>query len=94
MEETFNDTLRERKYRVRIIKKFKSAVDLKVRQDIFVVNDHCQCPKLELREQYVIMGTVEKISITDVRLLIPARPYAWIWKSRMEAGLESITCDN
>ena len=91
---SFNDALQERKYRVRIIKKFKSAVNLKVRQDIFVVNDDCHCPKLELRGQYVIMGTVEQVSISDVRLLIPVRPYVWMWKSRMDAGLESITCDN
>lgn len=94
LQASFNDTLRERKYRVRIIKVFKNIVDLKVQENIFVVNDDCQCPKLELREQYVIMGTVETISITDIRLVIPPRPFVWMWKSRMETGLESVICGN
>ena len=94
LESSFNETLHERKYRVRVIKILKSAVDLKVREDIFVANDQCKCPKLELREQYVIMGTMVKVSITDTRLVIPSRPYVWKWRSRMEEGLKSITCDN
>ena len=94
LKASFNDTLRERKYLVRIIKDFKSIVDLQVRENIFVVNDECQCPNLEVRKQYVIMGTVETISITDTRLVIPPRPFVWMWKSRMEAGLKSVTCGN
>lgn len=94
METSFNDTLRERKYLVRIIKEFKSTLDLQVREDIYVVNDDCQCPKLEVQEQYIIMGTVKVISIRGTRLVIPPRPFVWMWKSRMKAGLESITCDS
>ena len=75
---------------------FKSIVDLRVRENVFVVNDDCQCPKLEVRKQYVIMGTVD--SITDIRLVIrlviPQRPFVWMWKSRMKAGLESVSCGN
>ena len=67
---------------------FKSTADLGIRESIFVLNDDCQCPKLKLRKQYVIMGTVE----TDMRLVIPQRPFVWIWKSRMKAGLESVSC--
>ena len=93
---SFNDTLQERKYRVKIIKVFRSVVELKEREDIFVLNDYCQCPRLELRGQYVIMGTVEQVSVTHVRLLIPPRPFVWIWKSRMEAGFQTISdiCDH
>ena len=73
---------------------YRSIVDLQVRENIFVVNDDCQCPKLELRKQYVIMGTVETFSITGIRLVIPPRPFVWMWKARMETGLQSVTCGN
>ena len=73
---------------------FKSTVDLQERENIFVVNDDCQCPKLEVRKQYVIIGTVETICTTDIRLVIPQRQFAWMWKSRMKAGLESVSCGN
>lgn len=98
LKSSFNGTTQERKHLVRIIRVFRSrrVVQLKERQKIFVhvVNDYCQCPNLSLRKQYVIMGTVEQISITEFRLLIPPRPFVRLWNSNMEARFQSIICDN
>ena len=79
-----------------IITAFRNLVELRERQEIFVKNDYCQCPKLLLQEQYVIMGRAEQISVTEARLLIPQRPFVRIWQANMEARFKSIgeICDN
>ena len=94
LQSTFDNRTQERRYLVRVITVFRSLVDLKTRQEIFVQDDYCQCPRLFLRKQYVIMGTAEQIS--ELRLLIPQRPFVRIWQTNMKARLKSIgdICDD
>ena len=79
---------------------FKSKRKLQGRDDIFVFNDYCHCPKLQIREQYVIMGKERNTGLEDLgansQLVIPPRPFVWKWRSRMTAGLKSIRdiCDS
>lgn len=96
LQSTFDNRTQERRYLVRVITLFRSLVDLKTRQEIFVQDDYCQCPRLFLRKQYVIMGTAEQISVSELRLFIPQRPFVRIWQTNMKARLKSIgdICDD
>ena len=96
LQSTFDNRTQERRYLVRVITVFRSLVDLKTRQEIFVQDDYCQCPRLFLRKQYVIMGTAEQISVSELRLFIPERPFVRIWQTNRKARLKSIgdICDD
>lgn len=93
---SFNNISQERKYLVKVKTVFRSLVEIKERQEIFVVNDYCHCPILLPHEQYIIMGTAEQISVTEFRLLIPPRPFVRIWNFNMEVKFKAIgdICDN
>lgn len=95
LKESYNEVRKERRYRVRIIAVFKSKRKLENRDDIFVFNDYCNCPKLRMKEHYVIMGKEERnTGLEDLgsysQLVIPPRPFVWKWRPRMTAGLRSI----
>lgn len=96
MTESFDNITQERKYLMKVTKVFRSVVKVKQLQEIFVANDRCRCPPFFLREQYVIMGIAKQISVTEVRLLIPARPFVKIWNSKMNPRYRSLSdvCDN
>lgn len=96
LKSSFNESTQERKFLVKVIKVFKSVVKLKERQEIFVVNDYCKCPDLSLQKQYVIMGTAEQITVSEVRLLIPPRPFVKMWNSLMQSRYQAIgdICDD
>ena len=96
VKSSFNDISQERKYLVKVKTVFRSLVEIKERQEIFVVNDYCQCPILLPHKQYIIMGTAEQISVTEFRLLIPPRPFVRIWNLNMEVKFKAIgdICDN
>ena len=92
---SFDSISRERTYVVKIITVYRSLVKIRKRQEIHVQNDDCHCPYLSRGQLYVIMGAVERISRTEVRLMIPTRPYVRIWDSNMHTKYRSLSgiCD-
>ncbi|XP_068691105.1 uncharacterized protein [Montipora foliosa] len=92
---SFDSISRERTYVVKIITVYRSLVKIRKRQEIHVQNDDCHCPYLLRGQLYVIMGTAERISRTEVRLMIPPRPFVRLWDSNMRTKYRSLSgiCD-
>ncbi|KAK2568054.1 Papilin [Acropora cervicornis] len=88
---TFNRFSGERIYIVKVKSVYRSSVTIKKRQEVYALNDHCNCPNLVRGQQYVIMGKMNKIMSNEIRLLIPPRPYVKEWSSHMATKYKSIS---
>ncbi|XP_015759282.1 PREDICTED: serine-rich adhesin for platelets-like [Acropora digitifera] len=88
---TFNRFSGERMYIVKVKSVYRSSVTIKKRQEVYALNDHCNCPNLVRGRQYVIMGKMNKIMSNEIRLLIPPRPYVKEWSSHMATKYKSIS---
>lgn len=91
MRSTFNRFSGERLYIVKVKTVYRSSVNIKKRQEVYVLNDYCNCPNLLRGRQYVIMGKMNKIMSNEIRLLIPPRPYVKVWNSHMATRYRSIS---